>query len=337
MKENIEDYRKEGFINLDEYLSNNPEGCTYPYYINGYSQKNFWTKVGKEDEEKFIYVKPRTYDYLANDFNVYAELIYEEYLKQIGLETASFDIANYNGSPSTISENILDNYGKNQFIISAQELFDGRKYIPYEDERSLEDLFNAIHEYCIYENIDRETESKIYTDISKVCIADIFAMTTDRKPTDFDFIAGIDDEGNNTFSLAPSCHNPYAFGSNFTRNEILDMLEDWNELDQRVNLCYSDCGVPEFKRDWDYPYWEDSLYYFIDEDDDSLDFALECVNKMDIDSCIRNVEKRIKARIPSEYKDFIHAAINSRGRRICEAMNLDYYKVMDREYEVEEI
>ena len=33
MKENIEDYTRDGIINLDEYFLNNPSQFTYPYFI----------------------------------------------------------------------------------------------------------------------------------------------------------------------------------------------------------------------------------------------------------------------------------------------------------------
>ena len=59
MKENIEDYRKNGQINLDEYFRNNPSSYTYPYYIDGYDELSFWAQVRKGDKEKYIYIKPR--------------------------------------------------------------------------------------------------------------------------------------------------------------------------------------------------------------------------------------------------------------------------------------
>ena len=119
MKENIEDYRRNGFINLDEYMLNNPEGMVYPFYIDGYDEKNFWTRVKKDEEEKYIYVKPRELEYTNNEYNVISELLYEQIMKQVGIKTVDFDIANYDGNLATISDNLLDKYGKNEFLINA--------------------------------------------------------------------------------------------------------------------------------------------------------------------------------------------------------------------------
>ncbi|MBO5478020.1 MAG: hypothetical protein J6A15_09775 [Clostridia bacterium] len=339
MKENIEDYRKNGYINLDEYLINNPEGFTYPYYIDGYDEKNFWTKVASKDKEKFIYVKPREKDYLNNEYNVYSELLYEELMKQVGIKNVSFDMAQYDGSMATISENMLNEYSNNQFIINGSELLASKTYRT-EDEYNIEDLFDSIHEYCNAEYLEEDVEEKCISDIQKVCIADIFLLSTDRKATDFDFIAGIDKKDEEDLVLAPLCHNTYALGSNFSKDEIIEMLDDYDMMSERINLCYFDAGIPEYKRDYDYPYWEDSLYYFVDEDEKNLDFAEECAKKLNIDDAITKVERRINTKIPEEYKEFVRTAFDTRLRNICQSLNLDYYKIMDNkyyEYEMEEI
>lgn len=331
MKENIEDYRKDGFINLDEYLINNPENFTYPYYIDGYDEKNFWTRVGKEEKEKFIYVKPREYDYLNNEYNVFSELLNEELMNQVGIDNVKFDIAKYDGNVATISENILDKYGKNQFIINASELMIG-KMSKTEEPRDLEDLFDSIHEYCIAQYLDEDIEENCIEDIQKVCIADIFTLATDRDANDFDFIAGINNNNEESLLLAPLCHNTYSLGSNFSKDEIIEMLEDEDILNEKINLCYSDAGVPEYKREYDYSYWQDTLYYLVDESEDNFYFAKECAEKMNIDEAILNVEKKINSKIPEEYKSFVKIAFDNRLRNICESLSLDYYKIMDNKY-----
>ena len=56
-------------------------------------------------------------------------------------------------------------------------------------------------------------------------------------------------------------------------DEIYDMLENEDMLADRINLCYSDTGVPEYKREEEYPYWEDTLYYLLDENEENIFFA----------------------------------------------------------------
>ena len=339
MKENIEDYRKSGYINLDEYLLNNPEGFTYPYYIDGYDEENFWTRVGKEEKEKFIYVKPREYEYLNNEYNVYSELLYEELMKQVGIKNVNFDLAQYDGNVATISENMLEDYSKDQFIINASELLES-KYYNIEEKYNIEDLFDAIHEYCMADYLDEEIEEKCINDIQKVCIADIFALSTDREACDFDFIAGINDKGEEDLELAPLCHNTYALGSNFSKDEIIDMLDEPDILADKLRECSYSAGVPEYKRETEYPYWEDTLYYLIEENEDNYSFAKECAENMNIDNAILNVEKKTNSKIPDEYKTFVRIAFDNRLRSICECLNLDYYKIMDDKYyecEMEEI
>lgn len=340
MKENLEDYRKDGVINLDEYFLNNPSGFTYPYYIEGYDEQNFWAKVRKEDEDRFIYVKPRESKYMDNDYNVYSELLYEELMKQVGVKCVDFDIARYDGNLATISDNILKDYSYDEFIINGEELIENKKYPVMEDEYNIEDLLDSVNEYCIEENLDEEIRDNCIRDIHKACIADIFALSTDRKPTDFDFIVGKDIEGKNVIELAPLCHNTFCLGSNFEKDEIYEMLENDDMLADKVSLCYFDAGIPEYKREYDYPYWQDSLYYYIGENEENLAFAKECANKMNIDKAIKEVERKIDNSIPEEYKDFVRIAWDNRLQNICECMGLDYYKVMDEKYyeqEMEEI
>lgn len=331
MKENIKEYRKDGFIDLDEYLSNNPEFQNYPYYLYCYGQKNFWTTVGKENEEKSIYVKPRDYDYIDNEYNVYCEMLYAELMNQVGIKTADIDMAMYNGNPASISENVVEDIPWDSFIISADELLE-QKYFDPTSNSSIKDLYDSIHEYCNMSYVPREQEEKCINDIQKVCIADIFALSSSRTPQDLDFIAGMDKDGNECLELAPLCNNTYALCSNFTKDEMLDMLEDEELLEERINLCYSDTGVPEYKRDYDFPYWEDSLYYFVEESEENLDFAKYCAENMNIDKAIKNVEEKIGRKIPEQYSDFARIVFDARTRQICTSLDLDYYKIMDNKY-----
>ena len=70
MNENIEEYRKDGIIDLDKYLLSNPSEKAYPYFIDGYEENNFWLKVKRGGEEKYIYVKPAKNEYLDNNYNI---------------------------------------------------------------------------------------------------------------------------------------------------------------------------------------------------------------------------------------------------------------------------
>ena len=107
MNQDIENYRKDGFIDLNSYISDNLSVLTYPYYIDGYEDKNFWLKVKKEGEEKYVYVKPKENVYLNGEYNLYSELLYEELLKQAGVNTVHLDVGKYDGKYATLSENIL--------------------------------------------------------------------------------------------------------------------------------------------------------------------------------------------------------------------------------------
>lgn len=340
MKENIEDYKKDGIIDLDEYFLNNPSDFIYPYYIDGYEERNFWARVRKEDEEKFIYVKPRNSKYVDNDYNIYSELIYEELMKQVGISTIASDLSKFDEDLATISDNILEKYSYDEFMINGSELVESKRYPTIDNDYNLEDLFDSIHEYCLAEGIDESMEQKCINDIQKVCVADIFSLSTNRTLTDFDFIVGKDENGEDVIKLAPQCHNTYCLGSNFSTEEIYDMLENDDMLADKINLCYFDAGVPEYKRDYDYTYWEDTLYYLLDENEENVQFAKKCAENMDIDKAIKSVENKIQNKIPSEYKEFIYSSWNNRLQNICECIGLDYYKLIDNknyEKEMEEI
>ncbi len=110
------------------------------------------------------------------------------------------------------------------------------------------------------------------------------------------------------------------------------MLDDSDDMEQRLDLCYTDLGVPEDKIEDNYLYWEDSLYYFIDSDEELMDFAELCAQRFNIDEAISSVEKRIKSKIPQEYKEFVRASFDQRFRALCDCLELDYYKLMDDKY-----
>lgn len=335
MKENIENYRKDGFIDLDEYLTNNGEGFIYPYFLDGYSSKNFWTRIRKDDGEKYVYVRPKE----TNSYGVYSELLYEELMKQVGLECANYDIAKFDLNDATISENVLDGFNVNEFILTSSDLLSSNRYSEF-NENNIEDLFDTIHEYSQSEGVSNEDELQCYSDIEKLCIADVFTLATDRTANDIDFIAGVDDDGNEILKLAPSCHNNHALGSNFTDEEIEDMLYDRELIESGINESANYTIVPEYERKYGYPVWEDTLDYFTSDDDENYEFAKKCAYNMNIDDAITNVENKIKSEIPSDYKEFVRIAFNERLRDICDTLNLDYNKVMDNkyyEYEMEEI
>lgn len=340
MNENIENFRKDGIIDLDKYLNKNPSEKTYPYYIDGYEDNNFWLKVKEGGEEKYIYVKPVKNEYLDNNYNVYSELLYEELMKQVGIKTVSSNIAKYDNKLALISDNIISDYSYNQFIINGDELLECKKYLTSDEEYNIEDLFEAIHEYCRSEGIDKSEEKECVKDIEKACIADIFTLSTDRKVNDFDFIVGNNENDEQSIELAPLSHNTYSLGSNFNTDEIYDMLDDDDMLADRMNLCYFDAGVPDYKREYEYPYWEDTLYYLIDKDEENLNFTRECANNMNIDDAINCVEKKIDAKLPFEYKEFVRVIWDNRLQNICECLGIDYLKLMDNKYyekEMEEV
>lgn len=337
MKENIDFYRKDGVINLDKYFLDNPSSFTYPYYIDGYDELNFWALVKKEGKEKYIYVKPRNDAEDNPAYNTYAELVYEELLKQVGIKTADFDLASYDGMNATISDNILEKYSKDNFLINGSELLEGKRYLP-NTENDLDSLFDAIEDYCRAEYLDKDIRNKCIEDIEKICIADIFTLSTNRKVTDYDFVAGKDKYGNEVFNLAPNCHNTYPLGSNTSLEDMYDMLENEDMLADRTQTYYTDSGVPQSKRNIDYPYWEDTLYYLIEENPNMLQFTRDCAQKMNIEDAIGKVEKKIESKIPIEYKEFMYEIFGNRLQNICECIDIDYYELIDqKEIEREEI
>ena len=117
------------------------------------------------------------------------------------------------------------------------------------------------------------------------------------------------------------------------------MLDNCEDMEQRLDLCYTDLGIPNEKIDDNYLYWEDSLYYFIDKDEELEEFAKYCAQRLNIDEAILNVEQKTQSKIPEEYKEFVRASFDQRFRALCDCLNLDYYELMDEkyyEYEMEE-
>jgi hypothetical protein len=58
---------------------------------------------------------------------------------------------------------------------------------------------------------------------------------------------------------------------------------------------------------------------------------------MDLSKAIEQVELKTGNKIPIDYKEFMYEVWNNRLQNICECIDLDYYKLIDKEIEVEEI
>lgn len=323
MNENIYDYKRSGYIDLDAYLANNPACRMFPNYLDGFDSTNFWTVIRKEDKDTYMYVKPREYDTPEGEYNAYTEMVYAELLKQVGLKTAEYDLAMYDGSYATMSDNLLNEYSKDQFLVTGEDLLASRPFIAG-DIPNIEDLYDSIYRYCDAECIDNQVAYDCVLDIQKQCIADIFTLSTKRDAIDFDFIAGLNKDRKESIEVAPSCHNTYALGSNFDIEELEDMILNPEILDDRCDLCYTDSGIPDFKRNYTYPQWQDALYYLVDEDESNFEFAQKCVTDMNLDKAIYNVEEKLDAPIPEEFKYFMHVLMDQRLKDICRSLDISY-------------
>ena len=107
---------------------------------------------------------------------------------------------------------------------------------------------------------------------------------------------GVDKAGNEIFKVAPNCHNTYSLGSNSSIDDMYDMLENEDMLADRVDTFYTDSGVPENKRNIDYPYWEDTLYYIIEENPN----IMAEVDKKVRDNFAKAFEQSLGEEVPNE-------------------------------------
>lgn len=307
----LEEYRdSNGFINIDT-IEKSYDIKKMPENRGSSNKETDWFIIEDGD------VLARTGG-LSQDapYTVYAELIYEELCKQVGIECAHYDLAIYKGQRGVLSQNVAKD---NESLILMKDIMDSVGVENYENEPiCIDAILETVHSMCKFEDISNEQRSDICKDICKVAIFDVFTMSTDRHSRN---LAILYSEGD--IKMSPLFDNECSLMLDITPEEMLEFCQDPKRLKEYASLQMPIIYAPSDDTIHYHNDWENTLDYICDSSDELYDEAQNYYNKMDINKAMIDVEERIKCKLPQTLKEFLPKVFEQRNKMIGNHLLLD--------------
>lgn len=358
--EGLEKYReKNGRINIDKFLEENklekvPE-------IRGASNKE---KDWVELEDSKILLRTENLDAEGVEYTTYAELIFEELAKQVGIQSAHYDLITYKGKRGVLSQSVVE---KDETLVHIKDLLDCYKR-DHDDKDDLnihvEDAIKTFHTFYETENgFSKEDFKKISNDFLNMAIFDIYAMSTDRHGENMGIIYSVKD-GKETSRLAPMFDNECSLMLDSPKEKIQRLLKnrislmsyvemesqriyyaepdydfeendksevkEINEFNELLSTLIKQSGGKE-KEEAD---WQTTIYNISELGEEQMEFIKKCDKNLNIEKALESVEERIGAKLPNELCEFVSAAFNTRKMLVNEELGLyDLEESKDEEIE----
>lgn len=282
---------------------------------------------------------------VVENYSIYAELIVEEIAKQLGIETAHYDlikIIDENGIENlgVLSESIID--FDNEQLISLHDLIgdepqvgDEEDDVEFESATRYEFTVDKLKERLELVGYQEEEIQKIILDYKKRLIFYLSVLDTDKHPENISFIKEIN--GNGKIRLSPNYDSEMSLLLERSKEMVKYFLDQPFGVECEAEVQDPKIGVIRRKEDagWD-EMWKDTLEELI-EDDEVYDYYNNCIcGKIDIESILQKVEARIHAKLPEEIKKTVTRAYSSRNEAIeeimCGELKPDYSEKDDSNY-----
>jgi len=265
--------RKDGYINLDLYIENATEG-DYPhqYWLTINGEKYFFKSTG----------------------SAYTELLAHEVASELGINSVSYDLAIFNNLKGVISRSyrkdncryisgkmILESYARsfnNQKIIYDMGIDKNFRIIP-SVINNLEIIWQAIEYRYTNLNIEIDIE-QIMKDLVNQFIVNILISQSDGLPHNWELEEDLD---NRKIQVVPIFDNECSFSEKIANSFLSTNFKDNGKNNYEILEEFLNVSSKEFAD------------YFVDK------FNILTIEKfMEI---INNVENKIEAKIPEEYKN----------------------------------
>lgn len=261
------------------------------------------------------------------NYGIYAELIVEEIARQLGVETAHYDLIKTldeggNEVYGVLSESVVD-VDKGEQLISLRDII-GDEPIgegDFVDTTSLDFTIDKLRENLMLDGYSEEDVEKLIVDYKKRLAFSLAVIDTDKHTENIAFIKKKVD-GKDIISICPNFDSESALmlDNDYTTVEML--LNDYFGLQDSVNIAHPRIGTLKSKSEGGHnSFWKDTweeLY----EDDEVLDYCDEVLQgTIDMDLVLENVEERIKARLPENAKYLSKYAFNIRNEEMTKIMS----------------
>lgn len=261
------------------------------------------------------------------NYGIYAELIVEEIAKQLGVETAHYDLIKTidegeNEVYGVLSESVVDS-DKGEQLISLRDII-GDEPIgegDFVDTTSLDFTIDKLKENLMLDGYSEEDVEKLIVDYKKRLAFSLAVIDTDKHTENIAFIKKKVD-GKDIISICPNFDSESALmlDNDYTTVEML--LNDYFGLQDSVNIAHPRIGTLKSKSEGGHnSFWKDTLEELY-EDDEVLDYCDEVLQgTIDMDVVLANVEERIKARLPENVRYLAKYAFNIRNEEMTKVMS----------------
>lgn len=259
------------------------------------------------------------------DYGIYAELIVEEICKELGIETAHYDLVKMrdeagNTVLGVLSESVVD-LDKGEYLESLHDIIGDQPghYTDYmvDYEFTVEKLGEAL----LKDGIEESEVEKIIREYKKRLAFTISVLDEDKHSENISFIRQIVD-GKIQIRLSPSFDSeaslmlPTDIETAQMYLDDIELLESGaSSIDPKIGVRK---GIDEGGLD---VVWMDTFEELC-VDDDVYDYWDNVLREpLDMDEIFERVEKRINARLPEEAKLLAKYAYQARNKEIQKVMN----------------
>lgn len=305
----------DGFINLDDVKINfDPRSKEM---IGTILEDKNWIEFS--DGKKFLMREEKSLD--KENASVYSELIVEELASQVGIQNAHYDLYKRNGKIGVLSEYLLK-ADEEMFTLESLVGKD-TEFTNYPDSIDSIRLQENMLEFLKKEGLTETQIRRVLINFQKKMIFDIFCLNVDNHTENVSFITRV--KGDETsIDISPSYDNELCL----MLDSDIDMLKQMDDDPYLLDVCYS-ANTPriivasddiEYEESTDI--WRDSLDFYC-ENNEGMKFAKRCIEELDIEKALFNVEQRIGAAIPKHVKSIATKSFNLRKNDILFELDLD--------------
>lgn len=281
----------------------------------------------------------------------WSELICCECAGQVGIETAQYDLAKYNGQQGIVTKDICK---PGEELLTINDLIGNGPTNPeYPDNTDIYFVFDALEEKLRVDGYEEDVIDECMLSLRKQLLFDIYVMETDRHTENISFIIGKDEKtGKQTIRLAPMYDTEAALA---IYDDEEHMKKVWSSMIVTANVTNMQepkiCVIPEPDED-DFAtddlkdpksfleslqsqvslgnmystkseeIWKTTLDFLV-EDRRAFTFLEEQLSKMDIKKAIENVEEKNSCKIPEGVINMAVACFEDRKRAISYELGLD--------------
>lgn len=280
---------------------------------------------------------------IENNYFYYAELIVEEIAKQLGIETAHYDLIKLKLEDGheilgVLSESMIDS--DKEHLITLHDLIGDEPETDYIDDDYIEvtnynftiENLKKVLQNGIY---DEETINNLITEYNKRLMFSLAIVDIDKHPENIAFISYTNDKGEWFLRLSPNFDSE----NSLLLDNPESMIEFYNEypehLVEEVNVAEPKIGIRG-----NYTLgsiWQDT-FDLLQEDDELYNYYNNCIRgKINMDTILEKVEKRINAPLPNSVKVFVKQVFEARSNSIDKILEGEIYQQEYDEISMEEL